>query len=364
MLSKVKYILNALFLGANIMAALLLLACGLSAGLNPAEHPRAALFGLGFPILLGLNVGFIFFWLIFKARQVWVPLVGLLCSFTYIYDYCPINWNEKLPEDCLTVLTYNTHFMGDGETDEQGNLPIVDYIIRMGADIVCLQEVSYQKGVTQLECDEAFKKAGYHVRHFTDGKGEGQVTYSLLPIVHQERIVYESRDNGSIATELLYNGDTILVVNNHLESYKLSVEDKTRYKEIIKDPEGKNTEDNSRRLLKKMASASRLRGPQADSVCSYIRRRALPHVIACGDFNDSPISYSCKAFSENLKSAFRESGNGPGWSYNQKGFYFRIDHIFVSADYRTYDTHLDKTATWSDHYPMITHLKMNKMGAE
>ena len=83
-------------------------------------------------------------------------------------------------------------------------------------------------------------------------------------------------------------------------------------------------------------------------------------VVVCGDLNDSPISYSCHRLSSRLKSAFRQSGNGLGLSYNQKGFYFRIDHIFVSDYWQTYETHVDKTVPWSDHYPMITYLKKHK----
>ena len=51
---------------------------------------------------------------------------------------------------------------------------------------------------------------------------------------------------------------------------------------------------------------------------------------------------------------------GLGLSYNQKGFYFRIDHVFVSDYWQTYETHVDKSAPWSDHYPMITYLKKRK----
>ena len=141
---------------------------------------------------------------------------------------------------------------------------------------------------------------------------------------------------------------------------KLTPEDKMKYKEIIKDPENGHAESNSRELVRKMAGASRLRGPQVDSVLNYVEKSGRRAVIVCGDLNDSPISYSCHRLSSRLKSAFRQSGNGLGLSYNQKGFYFRIDHIFVSDYWQTYETHVDKTAQWSDHYPMITYLKKHK----
>ena len=107
-------------------------------------------------------------------------------------------------------------------------------------------------------------KAGYHIRRLHDGKAEPQLVYSRLPILSVHRIAYESTTNGSLAVELLYGQDTVLLVNNHLESYKLTPEDKMKYKEIIKDPENGHAESNSRELVRKMAGASRLRGPQVD----------------------------------------------------------------------------------------------------
>ena len=50
----------------------MLWACGLSSGLNPAVHSHVALFGLGFPLLLLLNIAFIFFWLVFSIRFLYI----------------------------------------------------------------------------------------------------------------------------------------------------------------------------------------------------------------------------------------------------------------------------------------------------
>ena len=101
-----KRILVQMAIGANVMAALLLLACGLCSGLNPAEYPRAAIFVLGFPLLLLLNLAFVFFWLVFSIRHVWIPFAGMLFSVSYIYDYCPVNWPSGIPPlswSCTTV---------------------------------------------------------------------------------------------------------------------------------------------------------------------------------------------------------------------------------------------------------------------
>lgn len=356
-----KRILVQLAIGANVMAALLLLACSLCSGLNPAEYPRAAIFVLGFPLLLLLNLAFVAFWLVFSIRYVWLPFVGMLFSVSYIYDYCPVNWPSGRPEGALKLITYNTEFLGNGEKAEDGHYPLVEYLAASGADIICIQEgVAQSKGPSAAYADSVMEAAGYHILRLKDGKAEPQFIYSRLPILSARRISYESSTNGSVAVELLYDGDTVLVVNNHFESYKLTPEDKERYKEIIKEPEKEDTESNSRALVRKMAVASRVRGPQADSVLNYIRESGREAVLVCGDFNEPPVSYSCHRMGTELASAFRQSGNGLGLSYNQKGFYFRIDHIFVSDYWRTYDTHVDKSAMWSDHYPLVTYLKKHK----
>lgn len=355
-----KRIMVQLGIGANVMAALLLLACGLSSEVNPAVHPRLALFGLGFPLLLLLNIAFVAFWLVFHVRHVWLPFAGMLLSIPYIYDYCPLNWPEKRPADALQLLTYNTEFIGKGVKGDDGRYPLLDYLAASGADIICLQEGVANKTPKPEYVDSIMMAAGYHVRHLKDGKPESQIIYTRLPILSINRIAYESTTNGSLAMELQYGEDTVLLVNNHFESYKLTPEDKKKYKEIIKDPESGHAESNSKELVRKMAGASRLRGPQVDSVLNYIKASGREAVIVCGDFNESPISYSCHRLSSELTSAFRQSGNGLGLSYNQKGFYFRIDHVFVSDYWQTYETHVDKSAPWSDHYPMITFLKKRK----
>lgn len=353
------------FVGANVMVALLLLLCGLSSTLSPAEHPRLALFCLGFPLLLALNIAFVFFWLIFQVKKVWIALIGLLCSGSYIRSYCPLNFPSKAPEGSLKLLTYNTKSFGNSKIDENGHNAVLDYLLQSKADIICLQEAMPGYDLKIKDIDQKLSEYGYngvdfdHVDSNSGLRGDRRV-YSKLPILSAESVVGASAGNGVMAVRLLYDNDTILLLNGHLESYRLTMEDKQHYKDILKEPEGEKTEENSKALLNKMSNVSRLRGPQADSVLQYIERSGEKSVIVCGDFNDSPISYPCHKLSECLKDAYKESGNGLGFSYVDKGFYFRIDHIFVSDYWQTYDTHIDKSITASDHYPMITYLRKDK----
>lgn len=57
--------------------------------------------------------------------------------------------------------------------------------------------------------------------------------YSRYPIVSRERIQYPSKGNLSMAYEIKKGNDTI-IVNNHLETTGLSVEDKSSFKSMVK----------------------------------------------------------------------------------------------------------------------------------
>ena len=102
-------------LPVNIISAFFLLACGWSTELYPADFPRLSLFGMSFPFLLLLNLIFVAFWLVFSIRRVWIPIVGLLISWPYIHDYCPVNWCSDVPEGAIKVMT--DAFL-NGEVDE------------------------------------------------------------------------------------------------------------------------------------------------------------------------------------------------------------------------------------------------------
>jgi endonuclease/exonuclease/phosphatase (EEP) superfamily protein YafD len=81
-------------------------------------------------------------------------------------------------------------------------------------------------------------------------------------------------------------------------------------------------------------------------------------VIVCGDFNDSPISYSRHAMAEVLTDCYTTTGKGIGLSYNQKAFSFRIDHFFCNDKVQPYCCEIDGKMDASDHNPLICWVKI------
>ena len=105
-------------------------------------------------------------------------------------------------------------------------------------------------------------------------------------------------------------------------------------------------------LIRKLAEASAIRAPQADTIAHEITASPHPYIIVCGDFNDTPISYTHRTIAQDLDDAFTQSGRGLGISYNQNRFYFRIDNILTSKNLRAYNCTVDRSIKESDHYPI------------
>lgn len=332
-----------------------MLFCVYTAYLHPTVHPNLSYFGLAFPAFLVLDVCFVIFWACVKWKMVFLPLAGMLLCAKSIYTYSPVNFNKEVPEGAIKLMSYNVMSFG-GKPMRQISYkdnPIVNYILASDADIVCVQEGSVV-GVEELE---ELVKSTYP--YTLCGGGDGchfNMCLSKFPIIDSENIPIVSATNRCYAYRLLLDDDTLLVINSHLESYKLRDDDVNNYKDLIKHPKDTTNIGKYQSLTSKLATTNAIRGEQVDLVANYIDSIGGKYVVLCGDFNDSPISYTHHQFRKVLKDAYAESGNGPGISFHTNGMYFRIDHIFVNENIDTYRTKVDNSISESDHYPIISHL--------
>lgn len=347
--------------GANIATIVVMCLVGYSDRLNPVDHPVMSCIGMTFPIFLLANMFFLFFWLIFKFRMVWIPILGYLISYTPISIYMPLNLvSSTPPEDAIKVISYNVSmYSGNHKYEQQGFEVIRDYLFDEDPDIVCLQE---DVDSWRRYCFQHYqKKFAYNdTVHFNQGEIENGVgIHTRFPIIRRERIPYKSLYNGSVAWYLQVGSDTLLVINNHFEGTHLSQEDREMYREIIEgDVKGGTARKESKKLLVTLAESSTKRAPQIEAVCRYVEEHRQYPIILCGDFNDNPISYSRYRMAQVLDDSFVETGKGLGLSFYQKGFYFRIDNIFHSDDIKAYNCKIDSKIDASDHYPIICWLKI------
>ena len=361
MIKQLKTFTVNLVAGANIATVILMLCSGYADRLNPAEYPMLSCLSLAFPVFLIVNMLFLFFWLTFKWRKVWIPIVGYLLAYPPLSLYMPLNFHQEVEEGSLKIISYNVCQYGGNFKYEQGFDTVFSYLKRQQADIVCLQEDAdtwrrfvmqrykkiYDYNDTTIFCNDALGMNGVGI-------------HTRVPILKKERIAYQSRANGSVAYYLkLDNGDTLLVINNHLEGTHLSKEDRANYERMIKGKMKRDTvREESVMLLEKLARSAAKRAPEADAVHAYIESHRQYPIIVCGDFNESPISYAHRTIAQGLHDCFAETGKGFGLSYNRKGYYVRIDHIFCSDHFEPQKCEIDSDMDASDHFPMLCWVKI------
>jgi exonuclease III len=352
---------NLLMMG-NVAFALAYMLVAYSPYIHPAVHPMESCLGMAFPIFMAINGGFLVFWLLVRWRYALLPLLTFLFSFGAIRTYLPMNYRTKdIPEGAIKLLSYNCMMFGgleltDGEND------VLNYLKSSEADIICLQE--YGEGVGgQLkvkQINSTLKAYKYRDIHKLKNGYNRIALFSKYPIISKHLVDYESLCNGSVQYRLLVGADTLLLINNHLESNKLTQQDKEIYNEMLTEHDREKVETGARYLLGKLSEASAIRSHQADTIAAIVARADEKYIVVCGDFNDTPISYARRKISERLDDAFVKTGSGLGISYNRNRFYFRIDHILTSHSVTAYNCTVDRTIKASDHYPIWCYLTLNK----
>lgn len=109
------------------------------------------------------------------------------------------------------------------------------------------------------DVERELKAYPYH-RINTVGSGKGHTNkiacYSKFPILSSRILDYPSEYNGSVLYEIKIGEDTVTLINNHLESNKLTKADKVVYEDMLKSPEKEKVKSGARLLIRKLAEAS------------------------------------------------------------------------------------------------------------
>lgn len=362
MIKQLKKFTIQMLAGANIATVVVMLLVGYSDRLNPADHPLLSTMGITLPFFLLANLLFLFFWIVFKWRMVWIPVLGYLLAYVPISIYMPLNMVQDVPDGAIRLVSYNVCGYGGNYRYGDAVEMITRYLNEQEADIVCVQEdndtwrrnvfrafekfLPYNDTIVIANNARSFNAVGIHTRY---------------PILKRERIDYRSVANGSAVWWLKVGDDTLIVVNNHFESCHLDTADRRQYRQMIKGQMPRDSvQAESKLLLLKLAEANAIRSRQIRKVLRYVEEHRQYPMVVCGDFNDHPISYSRHAIGEVLTDCFKETGRGIGLSYNQRAFSLRIDHVFCSKDIQPYNCKIDGKMDASDHNPVLCWLKMRR----
>lgn len=280
-------------------------------------------------------------------------LIALLAAAGWVARYTVSHGHrsdEAWPRE-LHVLTYNTHRMGMFRKAEDN--AVIRYILEQNADIVCLQEVEVYQEKQYLTLGELrdtlacypYCYFGFSVHNYR--RQFGNVIFSKYPILDREEVHYSSRSNSSCRCDIVVEGDTIRLINNHLESNRFEQKDWA----VSANPTSEEIAQSANNISRKWHAAHQTRVEQAREVRHEIECSPYP-VIVVGDFNDFAITETYRTISEGLHDCFLECSLGKmGNTYEWHHIGMRIDYILCTPQLTPVSCWVDPVRH-SDHYPL------------
>lgn len=346
-------------LAVNIVVALLLIFSCYGSLLAPiGQWPFASLSGLAFPFLFFLNLIFLILWLFTWKKGSLVSIVTVLICLVPTLNYFPLHFSKakKVQEPYLTVVSYNTEGFGiDDNKDWTTANPVLNYILGLDADIVFLQEVP--NSVINKAIHEK-RITNQYPFNSTSKAITSEACLSKYPIVYNEPVSFDNSGNSYMYLKILIGNDTLAVYNCHLQSNQLKDTEISEYQRFIKNPTDSSHYDVSKKVLKKLLESTSQRAGQARKIADLAKKETAKYMIVCGDFNDTPLSYSHHLFNRFMKDTYAKSGVGMGITYHEHRLYYRIDHIFCSKNITPLYTWIDRNQKDSDHYPVLTKIRL------
>ncbi|VBB48268.1 Endonuclease/exonuclease/phosphatase [uncultured Paludibacter sp.] len=345
---------------ANILVVVGLIMVKIGSNSSPNELLLPSYFSFFLFPLAVVNLFFLFFWLFLKKWWFLLPAISFILFFGMIKSSFPINFSKPKIDDKdkkITILSYNTMATAKMKKHNGEKInPVIKYILDSDADIVCLQEFAVSENESQFN-EEDFQKyfSKYPYQHRKNklnrwNMHQGIITLSKYPIINKQDIPYDAKFNLSIYSDIVIGKDTVRVINNHLESNRITARDMQQTAELREDFNSDKFADITKYLSEKLSLASKVRALQADKI-ARIRKETPYKLIICGDFNDVPSSYAYTKVKGNLNDAFCETETGLGWTFNRSFFRFRIDYIFYDNSFASVNYKRGNLRA-SDHYPI------------
>lgn len=343
----------------NIAATSLLLLAYLAPFVPPDSFWPLSFFGLAYPYILAFNLFFLALWIVQRSKKLLLPLLAILLGIGHFNNFFQLYAHKKDKGNGIKILSYNVNYFSYDLKNRQSNShKLIEYLKSSGADIICLQEAFLlksgdlsPKGIMEAAPNIRF----YQLAH--SASFGGPVTFSRYPIVNMGEIRFANSFNMVLFSDIKIGGnETIRVYNCHFQSYQIKPENYT----IIESPGSGSNRLKIKEVFElshKLIRAFSTRAIQARKVAEHIRNCPYP-VLVCGDFNDTPCSYTYRKVLGDMKDSFVESGFGISNTYHGILPSFRIDYILHSNQYHSHNYQRDRIP-YSDHYPVSCVLDHN-----
>jgi Metal-dependent hydrolase len=306
-----------------------------------------------------VNVFLLIITLISKSKSALIPIIALIPSLLYTNSFVQLWGSDDVEEgDKIVVESYNVGLFSSGSNKmprEECLTKMKEHFKTVNPDIICLQEFFV---TSTKQADTIFKQYPhrfYHLFKISTYSYFGNIILSKFPIVNSGEITFPKSTNHCIFADINYKNSVFRVYNNHLESYNLSF---TSLAEKFSPSYNLTTEEIGSDLLvahNKLLDRTIKRSNQVNTIAKDIKDCKYPTLI-CGDFNDTPMSYTYNTLTKGKKDSFKEAGKGFGATFSLLYPLLRIDYILYSPELFSCTNLTIEKIKLSDHYPSFATL--------
>jgi endonuclease/exonuclease/phosphatase family metal-dependent hydrolase len=332
-----------------ILIAITLLMSIASCYISPVRYWIFQLFGLFFPIIFITNILIVIILFAMKSKIAYVNLVMFAISVFFAGRFFQFSGNKVDNENIVKIITYNVHDFRNIDNYKATYNEIADFLLAEDADIICMQE--YVANDTELSKYKILQKL-YQKYKYTYGNIGGQKIFSKYPFENTQSL--NLAGTYLIFADININGKIVRTYSCHLQSTNFNP-DGTQKRLTSKNANYKNELKN---VVRNLRNAFIKRSKQIELIAADISKSTYPAII-CGDFNDTPMSYSYQKIKGKMNDAFIEAGSGISNTYKKLFSFLRIDYIFVDKNISALEYEVAKKIKYSDHYPVIVKFKIN-----
>lgn len=322
--------------------------------LSPWIHPGAfwpiAFLGLAFPVLMIINVGFIFVWLLTEWKYAFLSFFVILLGWNNVFYFVGQGGNAIPDKRDLSIASFNTFGFKKLKEQYKYDYPKMAQVVneRLDAygqiDILCVQESnSFSSKVLDLAL-----KIPYSHQY----SKQGAMVYSRFPILDKGSIRFSNETNSCVWTDIQTPNKVIRVYCVHLQSNRVSTDTENLMDQHELDD--KRTWNRIGSILKNYKKFSKYRANEAQAVHNHAVKCSYPVIIA-GDFNDHPLSYTYRIMSEGYTDTFIKKGNGNGKTYKSFIPFLRIDYIMADTSFAI-QSHQIIDPNLSDHKMILSRI--------